>query len=281
MALPMNKWSDFKQVLRQLEKPEAKEAYENIIIDTVDIAADLCASYVSNQEGVSNIAEIPFGKGYQAFEKEFDNSLRKLMQMGYGVILISHSTDKTFTDESGTEYNQIVPTLDKRATKISTRMADIIGYSRAVNNQETGKEEVRLFMRGTPRYVAGSRFMDVEELGYKFPSSIVFSYDNLVDTIHDAVDALEKKFGSSATTNSMPTSYQVLEDSRSIEELITAFNTLAGTLMEKDSKYWGPRIVEVVEENLGTGAKISEAMPKQKDLVSAALVQLEELVQEA
>lgn len=281
MALPMNKWSDFKAVLRQLEKPEAKEAYENIIIDTADIAADLCSSYVASQEGVATIADIPYGGGYAKFEKEFDTSLRKIMQLGYGCIVISHSTDKTFTDENGIEYNQIVPTLDKRANKITTRMADIIGYSRSVVNPESGQDEVRLFMRGTPRYIAGSRFPNIPEIGYEFPTSIIFNYENLVDTIHGAVEALEKKFGSDAVTTEMPTSYEQKVIDKSVEELISEFNEIAGSLMEKDAKYWGPRITDIVNENLGQGSKISEALPNQVDLVDAAVSQLKEVAEQA
>lgn len=281
MALPMNKWSDFKAVLRQLDKPEAKEMYENIIVDTVDIASDLCSSYVSNQEGVETIADIPYGAGYAKFEHEFDTSLRKLMQMGYGVILISHSTDKTFTDEAGQEYNKIVPTLDKRANKITTRMADIIGYARPVVDPETSQEEVRLFMRGTNRFTAGSRFPDVPEVGYEFPHSIVFNYENIVDTIHGAVEALEKKFGKDSTTSSMPTSYKEEKIKVPVEDLIKEFNETAGTLMEKDPKYWGPRITDIVNGNLGQGSKISEALPNQVDLVDAALTELKEVAKES
>lgn len=52
-------WSDFKQVLRQLEKPEAKQMYETIIIDTITIAWDLCEQFVCAQNGVQKIADIP------------------------------------------------------------------------------------------------------------------------------------------------------------------------------------------------------------------------------
>lgn len=75
--------------------------------------------------------------------------------MDYGLVLISHATDKTFKDEMGNEYNKIVPTLDKRANNVVARMADIIGYSRIVTDSN-GKNTTKLFMRGTPRYEAGS-----------------------------------------------------------------------------------------------------------------------------
>ena len=46
---PINKWSEFKQVLKQLKDPKAHELYSNIIIDTADIAYDLCEKYICNQ----------------------------------------------------------------------------------------------------------------------------------------------------------------------------------------------------------------------------------------
>ena len=76
--------------------------------------------------------------------------------------------------------NKIVPTLDKRATNIVSRMADIIGYSRAVQDEE-GKNSTKLFIRGTARFMAGSRFKYT-------PDYIDFSYKNLVDAIAEAID---------------------------------------------------------------------------------------------
>lgn len=37
MALRMNKWSEFKQVLKQLKDERAHDMYENIVVDTVSI----------------------------------------------------------------------------------------------------------------------------------------------------------------------------------------------------------------------------------------------------
>jgi len=46
MAADISSWSDFKSVLRQLEKSEAKEMYQTIIIDTVSIAWDQCEQFI-------------------------------------------------------------------------------------------------------------------------------------------------------------------------------------------------------------------------------------------
>ena len=39
IAQPINSWAEFKQTLRELKKPEVKEKFSTIIIDTADIAS--------------------------------------------------------------------------------------------------------------------------------------------------------------------------------------------------------------------------------------------------
>jgi len=38
----MLRWTDFKKVLSQLRKPQAKEMYDSIVVDTASIAWQLC-----------------------------------------------------------------------------------------------------------------------------------------------------------------------------------------------------------------------------------------------
>ena len=122
MAQPINNWSEFRQVLNQLNTDDAKKRFETIIIDTADIAYDYCSKYVCSNNDADTVSDIPFGKGYGMIEKEFDECLRKIVQLDYGLVVISHETDKTFTNEGGQQYNKIVPTLDKRANNVIARM---------------------------------------------------------------------------------------------------------------------------------------------------------------
>ena len=55
----ITRWADFKQVLRQLDTPEAHELYETVIIDTISIAWDLCEQFICAQNSVQQIADIP------------------------------------------------------------------------------------------------------------------------------------------------------------------------------------------------------------------------------
>jgi hypothetical protein len=185
-AAPVNSWSEFLKILRQLKDPRAKEVYETIIIDTCDIAYDYCEQYICNANAVDSIGKIPFGQGYTLAGKEFDSKLRQIVQMDFGLVLISHAQDKVFKDESGVETNKIVPTLGNKPRLICSRLCDIIAYSRAVETPDGNK--TMLFMRGTPRFEAGSRFKYT-------PDFIEFSYSNLVAAIGDAIDKQAEEDG--------------------------------------------------------------------------------------
>ena len=57
----INNWSEFKQVLRQLKRPEVQEQYHTITIDTTTIAYEMCENYICQQNAVQSISEIPWG----------------------------------------------------------------------------------------------------------------------------------------------------------------------------------------------------------------------------
>ena len=129
-------------------------------MDTADIAYSLCEKFICNRESdakhnYQTVADIPYGKGYAMAMEEFDECIRKILQLGYGLVLISHEQDKPMKNERGEEYNQLIPTLDKRARLVCERTCDIIGYCRSIENED-GSKHVRMFMRETNRFVAGS-----------------------------------------------------------------------------------------------------------------------------
>ena len=89
-AVDVNKWSEFRQILRQLEKPEAQAMYDTITIDTTTIAYEMCEQFVCSQNGVQSIRDIPWGQGWTLVKKEFESCLRKITMLNYGLVLISH-----------------------------------------------------------------------------------------------------------------------------------------------------------------------------------------------
>lgn len=115
------------------KKKELKEKFHAIAIDTADEAWMLCTKWVCSQNNVEELRDIPWGGGYDQAKKEFASTFRELTYSGYGLIFISHAMDKTFKDERGEEYNQIIPALPARPFDIINKMVDLIAYIREVN----------------------------------------------------------------------------------------------------------------------------------------------------
>lgn len=281
MAQPINNWSEFRQVLTQLNTDDAKKRFETIIIDTADIAYDYCSKYVCNNNDADTVSDIPFGKGYGMIEKEFDECLRKIVQLGYGLVVISHETDKTFTNEGGQQYNKIVPTLDKRANNVIARMCDIIGYTRSVPTADGG-EKVVMFMRGTSRYEAGSRFKYT-------PDYIDLSYQNLVKAIGDAIDKQMEEDGQEYFTDVRVNINQASAE-LDFDELFSEFNNIVVNIPGSTDKtgeteegkhfreFWAPRISHIVEKYLGKGKTVAKATRDQAEALSLIILDLKDLI---
>jgi hypothetical protein len=253
MAQPINSWAEFIKVQRQLKDEKIKEKFETIVIDTADIAYSYCEKYICANEGVDTIGDVPYGKGYALVANEFDERLRAIVQLGYGIVLISHATDKVFKDESGQEYNKIVPTLDKRSNNIVARMADIIGYSRSVTDSE-GNDKTLLFMRGTLRFEAGSRFKYT-------PDYIEFTYQNLINAISEAIDKQAKEDGEDLFTDERENRYVDTSSHLDFDVLMKEFEEIIVKLSKDEEKmdsFYAPRITQIIESYLGKGKKVGD-----------------------
>ena len=238
--------------------------------------------YIASSKNVEITEDIGYGKGYTLAGKEFDECLRKIVQMNYGLVLISHAVDKTFTDESGKEYNQIVPTLGNKPRNIVARMCDIIGYSRGVQNSD-GTTSTKLFMRGTPRYVAGSRFKYT-------PDYIDFTYKDLCAAISDAIDKQMAEDGTEYFTDTRNNLYIDTTVELNFDELMKEFqNIIANIPGSTDMKgeteegvqfreYWQPRITQCIEKYLGKGKKIKDATRDQVEAIDLIVTELKDLV---
>ncbi len=259
-------------LLRQLKDEKVKEKFETIIVDTVDIAYSYCEKYICSNNSVDAIGDIPYGKGYSLVANEFDECLRQIVQLNYGLIMISHATDKTFTDEQGKQYNKIVPTLDKRANNIVARMADIIGYSRPITNED-GSTSTKLFIRGTNRFEAGSRFKYT-------PDYIDFTYKNLVEAIGDAIDKQAEEDGEEYFTSNRKNNYKDTISELNFDELIEDFELAIKSIPEDKMGYFAPRITEITDRYLGKGKKVANITRDQVEQLSLIVFDLKELLQE-
>lgn len=194
---PVKTWNDWKQMVSQLcRKDELKAKYETISIDTVDEAWQLCVKYVCSQNGIENLSDKGWGQGYDLARKEFASGFRDLVFNGYGLVFISHSTDKTFKDEKGNEFSKIVPALPATPFNIVNKMVDLIAYIREIDIGTEDEPERKRFMFF--RDLVGDRFLAKSRYKYIEPK-IELDYDALVNAIYAAIDKEVETSGGEAT----------------------------------------------------------------------------------
>lgn len=262
----ITKWSDLKLVLRQLEKPEARQMYDTITIDTIGIAWEMCEQFVCAQNGVQKIGDIPWGGGYSACKREFESCLRKITQLGYGLVIIAHVEKRIEKRADDSEVEILGPAIPKRAYEIVNQLVDIIGYI-DITWDEEGNSERWLYTRKTPTIMAGSRFK------YLAPK-IKFGYNELVEAIGEAIDKAEKLDGAVV----VDTTQQVIEEKLDYNAIRAEAADLWKRLVEKDTENAG-RILKKVEMIFGRPMKLSEITEDQVDLFNLAVLDMRDMLE--
>lgn len=262
----ITKWSDLKLVLRQLEKPEARQMYDTITIDTIGIAWEMCEQFVCAQNGVQKIGDIPWGGGYSACKREFESCLRKITQLGYGLVIIAHVEKRIEKRADDSEVEILGPAIPKRAYEIVNQLVDIIGYI-DITWDEEGNSERWLYTRKTPTIMAGSRFK------YLAPK-IKFGYNELVEAIGEAIDKAEKLDGAVV----VDTTQQTIEEKLDYNAIRAEAADLWKQLVEKDTENAG-RILKKVEMIFGRPMKLSEITEDQVDLFNLAVLDMRDMLE--
>ena len=262
MIQKIDTWSTFKLVLRQLEKPEAKAKFSTICIDTVAIAYDLCEQFICAQNGVQKIGDIPYGGGYAALSKEFDNALRKITMMIYGLIMTCHL--KESSDENG-EITGYKPDLNNRCLKIVNGLVDIIGVITQTWD-EHGESHRWIQTRSTPTIVAGSRYK------YLAPR-IPFGYNEFLEALGQAIDR-EQENGAVVTDTAPIDTFEKLD----YKAIRAEASELWTVLVERDPDN-APIILKKVEMIFGRPMKLSEITEDQVDLFNLAVLDMREMLE--
>lgn len=271
--VPILKWSELKQYLRQLKNDELKQRFSTVVLDTVDLASTYAEKYICQREGVETIKDIAWGAGYKMVENEFRDTLFSIRQEGYGLVLISHVKANTFTREDGSEYNENVPALpDARTRGVVENLADIYAYAHMVKVGEN-YERVLTLRAVDPTTPAGSHFKYL-------PDMVPLDYKALSNALAEAIDKEEEEVGSQFFIDNATSLVQ--EEKLDFNELMTEFDELVTKLQEVTGGSfgvtWAPRIAETVSKYLGKGKKISDCTPDQVDMVELILSDLKEQV---
>ena len=267
IAQDITSWGEMKQVVRELKKPEVKERFKSLIIDTADIAADMCQKYICNQLGIDNIGDGGWtNNGWAKYKKEFDDTFRVLAQLGYAVVFISHDKEKTIAPQNAKEYQQIGSSMQSSALAIIENMSDIIGYAHP-KITDNGSHMV-LTLRSMDNSIrCGCRFKHIKP-------EIDFTYEALTEALNEAIDKEAAETNNQFVTNERQAA-PILKE-YNFDALQTEFGTIVGDLVTKNQLLYAPRITQIVEKYMGKGKKATEATPDQAELLYLIVTEIKE-----
>lgn len=275
MKIDVTSWAEFKKMVRYLKDDEVKAKFKTVILDTVDLLAQFCERYICNQEGVEDLKDIAWGAGYGRVEREFEQTLRNIMYMGYGLVMISHVTTGTFTREDGTEYNKITPAVgSKRCKAVVENIADVYGWIHTVQDENGNGKQVITLRAGDDSISGGNHFK------YMVPQ-VDLSYKALSEAVAAAIDEDEKHCGNSDFFTdermSLPEEKQL-----DFEAMMAEFKDLTHKIQkaagDEFKTKWTPKIVEITNKYLGVGKKVSDCTAAQAEQVELILIDLKDLV---
>ena len=273
-SAPILRWTDAKKVLTQLRKPQAKEMYDSIVVDTASIAWQLCEKYICQRENVDSIRDVPWGQGWNMLKTEFSEFWREITLLGFGILFIAHSKDKPteMRDEDGNAITAVCPDLPNQAYTIINSIVDIIGYLQVQMNPD-GTSERFLYTRSTPYVFAGSRYQHLAP-------KIKFGYQELVDAIGDAIDKAVELDGAQVTDH---TEIAQIKD-RPFQEVMAEAREIWGAYLNKatndEEKDQHLMIMkDIIKKVFGTeDFKLSQAVPSQSSLVEYFIDEVKQLM---
>lgn len=266
IAQDITTWNEMRQAYRELKKPEVKERFSAVIVDTIDIAADRCKKYICSQNNIEDLGDLGFGKGWMKFKDEFNDIFRGLTQLGYAVFFIGHDKLETKTDSAGNVISSTIrPALSNATRTVISGMADIYGYAHQKN---AGEMSVLTLRCSDGSIECGCRFKYI-------PEEITTNYHELEKALNAAIEKEAAEYDNKFVTDEkikVPVAPEF-----DYEQLKAKFQDLVGQLMTKNQSN-SSKITSIVEQYLGKGRKVSECTAEQSEQVDLIVRDLEELL---
>lgn len=272
IAQPINSWKEALEVKKQLlkdaesaEKENRDTIFKSVIVDTIDIAYDLCEKYIVDKEGVDYLDETEKMRGYRALSREYDKFFQEIVKAGYTLICISHATTKQIK-ENGEKYDKTIPTVPDRGFLVVSRLVDVCAYA-SYESDEQGNIHSMLTLRGNKHLEAGSRSPYMSE-------KIPFTYEALRDDMAHAID-MQKEHGATVVNEEV----NLFKDNEDKSEKVD-FNDLVAEIgkhakalyaAEKTNDY-----KKIVAEYLGKGKNVKDCDESQTDMLLLILDDLKD-----
>lgn len=262
------KWADTKKIVKQFQRPEVKELYETILIDTADKMGEMLEKYICSVFGVAEIGDVEGGQGYIAVTKYVNEFLDGLTNEGYTVIIIGHDTEKQMKDTKGQKYIRHVPRGNKRVIAAICDAVDIVGYCEPNGFDEDTGEEIlsTIYLKDGKYFKARSRWIHITN--YVHP----FTINGVEQAIVDAIEAQEKEDGGEFYVEKKE--IKKPEPKMTFDEVTKNIKNAMEKIKEKTGSY--SLCAKAVEAKLGEGVKVGDCNSKHQEVLEELLEELEE-----
>jgi hypothetical protein len=267
----VTKWAIFKDIVSQLtservdkndkdgrfEWETMQDLFLTIIIDTVDNLVDEAEKSVCQEFGVRDLSEIDKSEanGWAIYRKDFKTQIDRLCQFGYTVVFIGHEEVET-RDENGntvtkktkrgTYYEFVQPKgsgNEKSSTRFVRDMCDFCMYLRPNGIDENGVTIPSTAICKETKFSFGRSRYAIQT--YIDPFNAV----NLQDAIFAAIEKTAKDEGASLC------GWEKKDTSLKAQDWIDMIKPYMQAIFTKSPEF----VQAVVEEELGTGKKVSAA----------------------
>jgi hypothetical protein len=192
--VPTYSWEAFLEACKLVAKGEHN--FKTIVIDTIDNAFKMCSDYVCTKHGIEYEGDMGHGKGWALVKNEWHRVLTRLASLPYGLIMISHSIDKTIETRTG-EYTKTTPSLPDRARNVVLGLVDIILFGDSIAKKDAaGNVTIERVVRTKPHptYEAGDRTGRLPEL-------LPLDYEQFMKAFNSPARGSETGTGSAAKSS--------------------------------------------------------------------------------
>lgn len=261
------KWSDVYKILKQFKRPEVRDLYETIVIDTAEKMGEKLQSHVLSANGVTKLSEIDNGDGYLQIGSEIGKFIDGITELGYTVIFVGHPKDVQEKDSKGLKYIRKEPEGNKRVVKAICDAVDIIAYLEPSGiDEETG--EVLLstaHLVEAKTHKARSRWSHMPKKIYPF------SVENMTKALEVAINK-EEQLGN--PEDFVQTIDRVETIELTIEEIKSKLEKLVPMMKDKFGGY--EEYLQISENILGVGMKVSACNSRHSEALLSLIDALEE-----
>ena len=244
-AVPALDMTSMLTILNQLKKPEVKEKYEVVTIDTIDALLHITLSHVLSKNQASRLNDIPWGDGHTQLEQVWKNIIKTIIREGYGLVMIGHRAERIDPEDDDIRYNSLALS-NKRVRQYLMSEVDYMTYIES--SRDPSKRSIMHF-RSSMQWEAKARFPNIV-------ASTELSYKNLVQAISNAIHSVAED-----ATEERIVFAEKEDEAMSASELATlieATEAIAESLISKDDNNMA-KIVKLRDDYIGK--KLSDATP--------------------